>query len=248
MGAPTLGGAGSTARTVDAFLELGESGVFTFLNPVGTQGTVSFNNATPQAGYNILPAGFEALASIPTGIPAQVGLTSTLRAVSATPISDGMGGIAGYKAPLSEAYLRDPPSLNVNIDGFFDFISGFQPAQGGTLASNRIFRWNQLSNTSGIVAISVEKITGFDGQGEPITQLAWTVIMPGTATQVALPSVAGAAATSDVTPGGNFRWILRGIRIFDEDNFAYDNHTTDVFRQSHWRAQVATAGNTFAVQ
>ncbi|MBI5495582.1 MAG: IPT/TIG domain-containing protein [Deltaproteobacteria bacterium] len=223
--------AGTTMYTVDAMLELGSSGVLTFFTGLSASGTVGFVSAGPAGVFTYLPAGLASLGLIPTGVPYTGGFPPwTYRAVAGTASAVSL---SGYTVPYSEVFERYVAAQREQVGGFYGFPSSLVPAAGGALGTTRRFSWTGLGRSDGVVMLDIGRALTASS-AEP----AWSVLMPGSATSLVLPDLAGSGVT-DLLPATQYYWQLQGLKIFDEDGFEYNDHTLDTLQlQQHWQAHV----------
>ncbi|MBI5498031.1 MAG: IPT/TIG domain-containing protein [Deltaproteobacteria bacterium] len=232
VGAPALGGAGQTARTVDAVLDVGASGVFTFFNPIADTATVQMNQSLPAAGLSYY-SGADFMNAIPSAVPAPGGdLKYILHGIAARPAVE-QGQIVGYTLPYSEVWKRAVTGAQENLENWYEFPTGMSPGIGGTL-QNRAFSWGALTQASSFVVADVGQV---DGNGNITPR--WTIFMPGDTTQLTLPTVSGAGDTEDLQ-SGTLLWQVSAYALFESDGFNFQDHQVGNLGEAHWRARAAS--------
>jgi hypothetical protein len=233
VGAPSLGGSGSTYYTTDAILDLGESGVFTFYNGPKVNGTIQFNGALPAQALAVFPTGdvLNSITTLPTGVPTPGGdIKYVLGGVSWSAAEAGL--------PQSEAYQRSVQDLTVNINGFFAFPSSVAPANSTTL-TDRTFSWAAFNQSASFVTVD---IAAQDAQGN-VTP-TWSAILPSDKISFRLPDLTGAANVTDIGTGANL-WQLNAYKIHDDEMFNYSDHSNDELGIPNWRAHVISEAYAF---
>ncbi|MEW5848704.1 MAG: IPT/TIG domain-containing protein [Myxococcota bacterium] len=240
-GAPSLGGVGSTARTIDAILDVGASGIFTFFNDIRDQASFTSQFSKPAAGFFYYSPG-DFMNVVPTALPAPGNdIKYILRGISAAPVLDQGNNIVGYTQPQSEVWLRNVSTLQADINGWFQFPSGFTPGNG-TVLQGRRFRWNAPSQTASFITLDIgERVD--DQNIEP----RWSILLPGDVTEFDIPDLTGAPSVTDLQPGQNL-FQVGFYAIFDEDGFQYNDHTNDRLGEPHWRARTLSEPVSFEVQ
>ena len=239
VGAPSLGGVGQTGRTVDAILDVGASGIFTFFNPLNDTATFQFNQSLPAAGFSVYGGG-DFMNIIPTAVPAPAGdLKYILHGITGRPVIEN-NVMVGIGQPQTEVWKRQVTAAEENLENWYQFPSGMNPAVNGTL-NNRTFRWTAMSQAASFTTVDIAAI---DLQGNAIP--VWSILLPGNATELVLPNVDGAPNVDDLDDANNL-WQLGAYKIFDADGFDYNNHQNVRLGEPYWQARVVSDAVNFTL-
>lgn len=232
-GAPIFGaGAGGTARTLDFILDVGASGVFTFINPYDDLAQWNSSVAIPGAPafLGFPPESF--FFALPTAIPSPGGdLKYILRGLSGAPQFNMNNQLVGFTQPQSEIWQRNVQTFQNDLNTWFQFPTGMQPAQGGIL-TNRTFHWNAVSRAHSVLTVDVGQL---DSQDRIIP--VWSVLMPSGKTSLQMPDLTGAPNVTDLTAGTNL-WQLGAYSVFETDGFDYNAHGNEELGEAHLDARM----------
>jgi len=239
VGAPSAGGVGSTARTVDALLDLGDSGIFTFFNVIQDSATIPFNGSQPAQGLIFYDAA-NFMNQVATGVPAPgAEINYILHGVSGIPIlAQGTNQMVGYTQPQTEVYKRNVNTNTVNLSNWFGFPD-MQPNGGQTVVNRRLTWGGNPGQAVSFYTIDIGE------QVDPMNiEPRWTAILPDTVDEFVIPDLAGAPNVTDLRSGSNL-WQFGAYRIFDEDTFEYNNHANDRLGEAHWERRVLSSAAAF---
>ena len=217
-GNPTYLGSDGTAYTADAYLNLGNSGSFTFLGELKGDG----------AGINF--------GSVPL---LRDTWTYTVRGYVAAPVIEGTA-ITGFNTPIATSFARgltsmSPPTLSTWV--FFPSF-GNDAFENGTTLSPTEGRFHYLR--SGGATPDATIIFVYDS-GENVTPL-WTIIAKGDPGTITLPELTSETRIDNIPADADHYWSLYQFKV---DDFNFDEHTATDRTTLRWRAGTESQAQVF---